>query len=513
MGLRINTNVLSINAQRNLNSTTRALSKALNRLSSGTRINRAGDDAAGLAISEGLQSQVRGLRVAVRNSNDAIGFLNTAEGALSEITNITQRLRELAIQAANGTLSVTDRNYLESEKDALIEEFDRIAAQTQFNGVSLLDGSFNTTNLQVGVNKGETIGFTIGDARASSIGALASISGFQGALTAAAAGLSINGVSIDQASASDDKVSTSGNAYSAIAIASQINEKISQTGVKAEVEDTIVLIRNTEFSGFNGSIDSGFQINGVTISGNSINTAQKFVDAVNDFSNSTGVTARIKSGTTSDIEFVAEDGRNIVLTMTAQGAFTAGSVTTFGTALFLATETGANMNNQNYSVGGTSWFSEGASAVGFSTGGTFVRSGAIKLLSASDINITGPATTSLLGFTQGNYAVNKNSAINKIDLTSSDGAADALAVVDAALQQVTALRADLGAVQNRLESTSNNISVTLENISAARSQIVDADIAAETAELTRSQILQQAGVAVLGQANAASQIALSLLRF
>jgi len=312
MGLRINTNVLSINAQRNLNSTTKALSKALNRLSSGTRINRAGDDAAGLAISEGLQSQVRGLRVAVRNSNDAIGFLNTGEGALSEITNITQRLRELAIQAANGTLSVTDRNYLESEKDALIEEFDRIATQTQFNGVSLLDGSFQTTNLQVGVNKGETIGFTIGDARASSIGALATVSGAQGLLSDYATySLSINGVAIDQPSASNDKKSTLGNYFSAISLASQINEKSSQTNVKAEVQDTVILFQDTRWSNFSGSIDAGFKINDVTISGTGINTAQKFVDAVNDFSNSTGVKARIKEGSTDDIELYSEDGRNI----------------------------------------------------------------------------------------------------------------------------------------------------------------------------------------------------------
>jgi flagellin len=251
-------------------------------------------------------------------------------------------------------------------------------------------------------------------------------------------------------------------------------------------------------------MDARFQLTGVTISGTGINTAQKFVDAVNDFSNSTGVIARIKAGTTADIEFVAEDGRNIQLILTAQ-SYTAGSTSTFAQALF---DDAANVGTMSQ-VG--SWFTTGGTL--FSQGGTFLRSGSIKLISSQDINITGPSSTSLLGFTQGNYAVNKNSAINKIDLTSADGAADALAVVDAALQQVTALRADLGAVQNRLESTSNNISVTLENISAARSQIVDADIAAETAELTRSQILQQAGVAVLGQANAASQIALSLLRF
>jgi len=229
------------------------------------------------------------------------------------------------------------------------------------------------------------------------------------------------------------------------------------------------------------------------------------VEAVNDFSNSTGVIARIKAGTTSDIEFVAEDGRNVQLTLTAQTQYTTGATSNFAQMLF---DDAANVGTMP-EVG--SWFTTGGTL--FSQGGTFNRSGAIKLISSQDINITGISSTALLGFTQGNYAVDTNQAINKIDLTTTDGAADALSVVDAALQQTTALRASLGAVQNRLESTSNNISVTLENISAARSQIVDADIASETAELTRSQILQQAGVAVLGQANAASQIALSLLRF
>src|SRR6185436_9330286 len=157
MGFRINTNVISLASQRALTSSSKALGRALERLASGSRINRAGDDAAGLAISEGLGSQVRGVRVAVRNANDALGFLNTAEGALSELTNITQRLRELAIQASNGTLGASDRTYLNAERGQLLSEFDRIATQTNFNGSNLLDGSFSTTDLQVGIRKGETI--------------------------------------------------------------------------------------------------------------------------------------------------------------------------------------------------------------------------------------------------------------------------------------------------------------------------------------------------------------------
>jgi flagellin len=520
MGLRINTNVLSINAQRNLSSTTRSLSRALERLSSGSRINRAGDDAAGLAISEGLQSQVRGLKVAVRNTNDAVGFLNTAEGALGEITNITQRIRELAIQAANGTLSVTDRNYLESEKDALIEEFNRIASQTQFNGVTLLDGSFQTTNLQVGVNKGETIAFRIGDARASSMGALATVSGAQGVMAPYASfSLSINGIAVDTPSSSDDSKSTMNKQYSAIALASQINEKTSLTNVKAEVQTNTVTIWNTKFSTGSYSTDSNFQINDVTISGSGLNTAQKFVDAVNSFSNSTGVKARLKDGSTDDVELYAEDGRNIEVQVSgySAGGFSSGATTTFlavllnDSANFGASATSGILSGSY--TGGTSLSTQVSNLAAVSGTISFVRTGAIRLISSTDINISGPTDTAILGFSSGAYAVNANSAINQVDLSSQSGAAEAINVADAALKQITNLRASLGAVQNRLESTSNNIGVMLENISAARSQIRDADIAEETAELTRSQILQQAGVAVLGQANSASQIALSLLRF
>lgn len=527
MGLRINTNVLSINAQRNLGNTTHAMSKALERLSSGSRINRAGDDAAGLAISEGLQSQVRGLRVAVRNSNDAMGFLNTAEGALSEMTNIVQRIRELAIQAANGTLSVTDRGYLESEKDALVEEMNRIASQTTFNGVALIDGSFQTASLQVGVNKGETINFRIGDARASVVGALATISGAQGVMAfASGQSLNINGITIDSPTSSDDTRSVSGNSYSAIAIASQINEKTSQTNVKAEVQTNTVTFWNTRWStasSWNSTIDSNFQINNITITGTGITSAQKFIDAVNAFSNSTGVRAKLRDGSTDDIDLFAEDGRNIELQMLGDG-FLASQASTFASAILGDTanyiSAGSNggisgtyaITSNGISTGVSVYISTASAAAGISIV-SFVRSGAIRLVSSQDINVSGPTSTAITGFSAGAYTVNMNTAINQADLSVASNAAEAINMADAALKQLSKLRADLGAVQNRLDSTSNNLGVMLENLSAARSQIKDADIAEETAELTRSQILQQAGIAVLGQANAASQIALSLLRF
>jgi len=317
-----------------------------------------------------------------------------------------------------------------------------------------------------------------------------------------------------------------GKSFSAIAIARRINEKQSQTNVKAEVEDTVIRIADVGFSrranSFGGGIAAGFKINNVTISGTGIGTAQKFIDVVNAFSNATGVKARLSETNTGtpDIELYAEDGRNISLTTSVLGGiFTStqgvsgfeyalfGGQQALGAVLSAAASLGGGFLVQSQAV---SAFSLGLGVGGLSDN---VRTGAVKLISSKAIVVTGTNASLVVGFGQGNTAVDTLSAVNLIDLTTSTAASNALSTVDATLQQVTALRASLGAVQNRLESTSNNISVTLENISSARSQIRDADIATETAELTRAQILQQAGVAVLGQANAASQVALSLLKF
>ncbi len=506
MGLRINTNVLSLNAQRNLGINSRAFARALQRLSSGSRINRAGDDAAGLAISEGLGAQVRGTAQAVRNANEAIGFLNTAEGALAELTNITQRLRELGIQAANGTLSSLERGYLDSEKEQLISEFDRIATQTQFNGAFLLDGSFTTTDLQVGVQKGMTISFNIGNARASSLGGLATLSGLRSMIQTALSGMIINGIAINNSTSTDDAISSANNSFSAIAIAKRINEVSGQTKVYADVQDTIVKVNTMDFTNFNGDLSGdNFKINNVSILGTGVNNINSFISAVNNYSGSTGVKARLQASSTNSIEFYAEDGRNIQLFWSA--TLSSGIYNAFANSTnFVAFSSGTVFT---YLLSATTGIS---TALG-STGA--VRTGAIKLRSSSAITIANMQSAAL-GFgnatTSYNITVDASAGLAAISLSDQDRASDALSVIDATLTSLNTLRSGLGATQSRLDSVIQNLGVTLENISGARSQIRDTDVAVETAELTRAQVLQQAGVAVLGQANASSQSALQLLQ-
>ncbi len=533
MGFRINTNVVSLASQRALQSSSKALGKALERLASGSRINRAGDDAAGLAISEGLGSQVRGVRVAVRNANDALGFLNTAEGALAELTNITQRLRELAIQSSNGTLGSTDRGYLNSERAQLLEEFDRIAVQTNFNGANLLDGSFTTTDLQVGIRKGETISFNIGDARAVNLGALANRSGMQNALSAVSSALVINGVSIAPGSSLNDTLSSSGNAYSAISISKAVNAKAGQTGVTADIQNsTVQVLRGAVWSMFSGTLAGDtFRINGVQVTGTGISSTNSFIEAINGVASLSGVKARLHTGSTTLIDFFTLDGRNIQLQISGVASGSAGGVLSSSFAFALAGFTGAALSTDYggqytlaYVSGGfgfTHAFSTfsfaGTSIVGVSDiNATFT--GAIRMRSASAITIAGSADASaalgISGITSGLVvAVDKSNSLSTISIGTQSAASDALSVLDATLASLNSLRSSLGATQSRLDSAMSSLGITLENISAARSQIRDADVATETAELTRAQILQQAGVAVLGQANTSAQAALSLLKF
>ncbi|MBN8554912.1 MAG: flagellin [Deltaproteobacteria bacterium] len=508
MGLRINTNVISLKAQRNLLSNRDVLNKALERLSSGSRINQAGDDAAGLAVSEGLRSQVRGLHQAIRNSNDGVGFLQTAEGALQESTNIAQRVRELAIQAANGTISNEDRANLNNEAQSLIAEFDRIATSTEFNGVFLLDGTFSTTDLQVGIRKGQSISFAIGSARASSLGALASISGVQHSLTAAS-GFTIVGnnttTTFTTPVAADDTTSYSGNSFSAIAIAKKVNSQSGTTGVYADVLANVVQLNNMTFSGVMTStastLTSGqFKINNVSIVGD-VSTLNNFIAAVNNATNSTGVKASLATGTTANIVLTAADGRNITFAFTTANVTTGGAFLTCGFSMNLAPSS---------TLSTTTAFSAGAITSAGIASATI--SGAIKLRSSAAFTINGsPSAT--LGVAGQSIAIDTSTAFNSINIGTKAQASDGLAVVDAALRQLATMRAGFGAVQNRLSSSVSNLSVTVENLAAAQSQIRDADIAEETANLTKAQILQQAGIAVLGQANTSAQAALQLLRF
>ena len=448
----INTNIASLTAQRNLNSSQSSLATSLQRLSSGLRINSAKDDAAGLAISERFTTQIRGLNQAIRNANDGVSFAQTAEGALSTASDALQRIRELAVQSINDTNSSSDRQALNNEVNQLIAEVNRIAGSTQFNGQNILDGSLSTLTFQVGANQNQTIQVDGVDSRSAQLGARISTSG------------SIDATALAAAIAADDLV-INGNSVSLAGdttiddVIQSINQVAADSGVQALKATSV----STAAAGL--AVTAGdVSINGVSVTlvgGNGAADAA----AINAVSAQTGVTATanvnaIVLSNTSGADIVVQDG--------ATGSL-GGADETFHAGVILAGEVAAGA---------------------FTATGTFAVEAASTALGASQ------ADSTLAG----------------VDVLTGTTANDALLTLDFALQQVSGLRAELGAVQSRFESTIANLSVTTENQSAARSRIRDADFAAETAELTRNQILQQAGIAILSQANAQPQNVLALLQ-
>ncbi len=470
----INTNVASLNAQRNLNQSGSSLATTLQRLSSGLRINSAKDDAAGLAISDRFTSQIRGLNVAARNANDAISLTQTAEGALASSTNILQRVRELALQSANSTNSSSDRQALQQEVTQLQAEFDRIALNTEFNGQRILDGSFSNASFQVGANANQTISFSITSAKGSSVGGIAAATGTE-VTAAASTDITIavgGGAATSIASSAGFAGAANGqDATSAFAKAAAINDAgIAGLTVSASTSgtQTVGAIGGTAADTYNLTINGTAIFTGLDVATALSNSDLR--DAINNVSNQTGVIASLNGG---DLTLAAADGRNITVTESGTG-FTAGT--------------------------------DGISV----TGGDFdgVLRGSLSVSALNTVAIGGTVAT--LGL---NAAIARDSVgIDSIDIGTAEGAQSAILRLDSALQSISSIRAGLGAIQNRFESTINNLQTTGENLSASRSRILDADFAAETAELTRTQILQQAGTAILAQANQIPQNVLSLLR-
>jgi len=453
----INTNIPSLTAQRNLNTSQSSLATSLQRLSSGLRINSAKDDAAGLAISERFTTQIRGLNQAIRNANDGVSFAQTAEGALSTSGDAMQRIRELAVQSINDTNSSSDRQALNNEVTQLIAEVNRIANSTQFNGQNILDGSLNTLTFQVGANQNQVIQVDGVDARASELGARTSTSGSISvanlALAITANDLVINGNAVDLTG--DVTIND---------VISSINLVSSDSGVEALKATTVA----TAAAGLSAAADGTASINGVTVSLTATGTAGSGllnIAAINAVSNQTGVTATAGAG--EAVVLSNSSGADIVI---------ADGTTTFG--------------------GGPETFSAGIILAGAVADGAFTATGTFAVETGS----------TALG------AAQVDNTLAGVDVLTGATANDALLTLDFALQQVTGLRAELGAVQTRFESTISNLSITSENLSAARSRIRDADFAAETANLTRAQILQQAGISVLSQANAQPQNVLALLQ-
>jgi flagellin len=397
----INTNIASLNAQRNLNASQSDANTALQRLSSGLRINSAKDDAAGLAISERFESQITGLNMAQRNANDGISLAQTTEGALDEITANLQRIRELSVQSANASNSLSDREALNAEVQQRIAEVNRIAAQTSFNGLRVLDGSLPTQTFQVGANAGETIAVDGLDARATELGSLVA--------------------------RTPDLANASGTNYN-------LNELFEEGGT-ADFEITMPTMSG-------GSL---------TINVSGVSTLEGVLGKINSESSKTGITANLDRTNDGFIFSTELDGEIDTTEMS-----------------------GISINTTNASIDGT----------GVTLDGTF------------------PATPATV----------EESTVNTIDISTQDGADNAMVSLDFAIDQINGIRAELGAVQNRFESTIANLATTTENLQASNSRIRDADFAKESAELARTQVLQQAGLSVLAQANGRPQQVLQLLQ-
>ncbi|WP_294256373.1 flagellin [uncultured Comamonas sp.] len=412
MAMTINTNIQSLNAQRNLGTSQSSLSTSMQRLSSGLRINSAKDDAAGLAIAERMSAQVRGLNQAQRNANDGVSLAQTAEGALSTIGGNLQRIRELAVQSRNATNSADDRAALQKEVTQLKEEIGRVAKTTSFNGTNLLDGSFTAQEFQVGANQGQTI--------------------------------KVDGI---------------------------VNANIDQLGTWESV-DTPTVSGKLALDATNGDVKA-------VATGSSKDVTLKIAGV--------DITATMKNLGASDVDFSADEvARALDAKIAEKSADLAKAGVSISGSLAKGTLQITNSGNSDVTA-----------ALTGTTGDALSEDGAAAAASAT-------VTKAAPGKTENGFA--------GLDISSVQGADNAIKAMDAALKSVNSARADLGAIQNRFESVVSNLSVNSENLSASKSRIMDADFASETANLSRSQILQQAGTAMVAQANQLPQGVLSLLR-
>lgn len=511
----INTNMSSLNAQRNLNKSQGSLQTSLERLSSGMRINSAKDDAAGLAISNRMTTQVRGLNVAVRNANDGISLAQTTESALDEITTALQRIRDLAVQSANDSNSQADRLSLQAEVDQLLDEIQRISTTTTFNGRNVLDGSMNSYYFQIGANAGEGVEVSGVDARLQSLGSQpgsvqstldagnaagstqtsfavrigSSASATTVDILSAANGGNITGASVGELTDPEDPNYGTGFAKS---IADRLNN-LREDGVEglenvyASAKTTFDYTDVAGAAAADASVGPGalahgdLVINGVSIG--PVNVQERDADnalqnAINAKSDQTGVTARLDDN--GRLTLTADDGRDMVV----------------------------DVNN-----GAEDFLFNGGDTGGANTltaPNDQVKNGQVTVSGQDSINITLAGT-----MTNGDNTDDNVQAVGTIanaDITTIESSNLTISSVDSALGQIDSARGDLGAIQNRFESTIRNLSAVSESLSAANSRIRDADFAAETANLSKNQVLQQAGISVLSQANALPQQVLSLLQ-
>ena len=496
MGQVINTNLASLAAQRSLGNSQGDVQTALTRLSSGLRINSAKDDAAGLAISERFTSQIKGLNQAVRNANDAISLSQTAESALAETTNLLQRLRELSIQSANSTNSSSDRQALQSEVTQVVAEIDRVATTTEFNGIKLLNGNFNAQAFQVGANQNQTVSVTVNSSRTNALGAVNSLTfsnqqvAGAGAIAAVASATSLV--------AAQNLTFTTGGVASTVAVGTGDSAQTIAAAITAGV-DNIAATATTRAEIDVSSVTAGaasVTVNGTTVNWTATGTTATDATALKTALSSSAALSNltIQEGTVSgEVEIIDNNGANLTIGVTQTG----GTYDIRGVKADMTTTAGTDRT-------------------GLTTGQGVVVTGDVSYTTSSPIGTTvaiaSSSGTTFISAGQNGSITESTSRVADVDISTSAGAQSAIAIIDSAIGSVSTIRANLGAVQNRFESIVSSLQASSENQSGARSRIVDADFAAETAALTRGQILQQAGIAVLAQANAAPQNVLSLLQ-
>jgi flagellin len=486
MSLIVNTNMSSLTAQRSIAGSDRALETAMERLSSGKRINSASDDAAGLAIVERMTSQIKGLNMAVKNANDGIAMTQSIEGALVEVTDMLQRIRELAVQSANDTNTGIDRGYLQEEIVLLQAELSRVASNTRYNGQLVLDGNYTSKKLHVGTEGGESISVSIDSVAANALGAYTKGTTAIAALTAASSvpANGITGGSITVMGGGAAESLTVAAASSAKAVAALINGKTGTTGVTANAKTYVQIA-------FAATGSYTFELNGSAVGTFSASTTSvsDAVAKINSISGTTGVTATANAAGNAVMLYDA-DGDDITLENTS-------------------TTSGNNITAVAYDHDGTTAVTGTQTLT--DTGGTTEATriiGNISLSSSSVFSVV-DGTTAPKFFTTGAASL---SSVSNVNIATQSGANSAIAVVDGAIEKVSSMRAKLGAIENRLEHTVSNLMNIAENTQDSRSRIQDADFSVESANLAKAQVLQQVGAAMLTQANARPQLVLQLLQ-
>lgn len=493
----INTNIGALAAQANMTRVNDQFNNAMTRLSTGLRINAAKDDAAGMAIGEKMTSQIMGLNQAVRNATDGKNLIDTTESAHVEVSNMLQRLRELAVQSANDTNTSSDRGSIVAESRQLIAEINRVSETTTFNGMKVMDGSFSGKQFQIGADANTTVSINVESTRATEIGAFTlrsdvNVVGAGTSSIAAGTTLTISG------HAGSSRV-TQTEGMSAKELANAINAESSKTGVNASAQTVAKL------SNLSGEGQLSFEVNGVNVGPVAVAKdadgkldLRSLRDAINAETSKTGVTAKMGANNTeiylSDSTganitisgFDSDDGEGAALTMDVDVLNADGSKVNASTTFSITQE--------------------------LTNAGSATVTGQVTLSSTKTFSVHTSDKADDEAFFQNSNSGAKLEQLAEIDLSTHEGASKAINVIDTALSKVSQARSDLGAISNRLDSTISNLTNISTSVQAARSQIMDADFAAESTNLARGQILSQAATAMLAQANASKQNVMSLLR-